>query len=60
MRSPLEKPHRKAMKVPKAIKTLLPKPFSGKESKFKRMKEWFPLLEVYFEAQVIALDSEKI
>jgi hypothetical protein len=34
--------------------------FSRKESKFKRMKEWFLLLEVYFEAQAITLDSEKV
>jgi len=49
VRSPLEKPHQEATKVPKAIKTFMQEPFSGKESKFKRMKEWFPLLEAYFE-----------
>jgi len=60
VRSPSEKPHRKATKVPEAIKTLMPESFSRKESKFKRVREWFPLLEVYFEAQAIALDSEKV
>jgi hypothetical protein len=46
--------------VPKAIKTFTSEFFLGKEGKFKRMREWFLLLEVYFEVQTITLDCEKI
>ncbi len=49
VRSLSEKPHREATEVPKAIKTM-PEPFLRKEGKFKRVREWFPLLEAYFEA----------
>lgn len=60
VRSMPEKPCRETTKAPKAIKTLLSEPFSGKEGKFKRVREWFLLLEVYFKAQAITLDSEKV
>jgi hypothetical protein len=36
------------------------KPFLGKENKFKKVRRWFPLLEAYFEAKAITLDSEKV
>ncbi len=59
-KSPLEKLRQKATETPKAIKTLMSKPFSGKENKFKKVRKCFLLLEVYFEAQAITLDSEKV
>ncbi len=60
IKSPSKKPHWEATKAPKAIKAFMSKPFLGKERKFKRMREWLPLLKVYFEAQAIALDGEKV
>jgi hypothetical protein len=60
VRSMPEKPCREAMEAPKAIKTFMLEFFSRKEGKFKRVREWFLLLEVYFEAQVITLDSENV
>jgi hypothetical protein len=49
IRSLLEKLHPKTMETPKAIKTLMLDPFLRKEGKFKKVKEWFPLLETYFK-----------
>jgi hypothetical protein len=59
IRSLLEKPHLEAMDTPKAIKTFMLDPFLGKESKLKKVREWFPLLETYFKTQTITLDNEK-
>jgi hypothetical protein len=56
----LEKPCRETTKAPKAIKNFMSEPFLGKEGKFKRVREWFLLLEVYFEVQTITLDCEKV
>jgi hypothetical protein len=38
VKSPLETPYWKVTKVPKAIKTFMLEPFSGKEGKFKKVK----------------------
>jgi hypothetical protein len=43
VRSLPKKPCREATEAPKAIKTLMLEPFSGKEGKFKRVREWFLL-----------------
>jgi hypothetical protein len=47
VRSPPKKPCWEAMETPKAMKTITSNPFWGKDGKFKRVKEWFPLLEAY-------------
>jgi hypothetical protein len=47
VRSLPKKPHWEAMETPKAMKTIKSNPFWGKDGKFKRIKEWFPLLEAY-------------
>jgi hypothetical protein len=49
-----------AMETPKAIKSLMPNHFSRKEGKFKKVREWFPLLEANFETHAITLDNEKM
>jgi hypothetical protein len=48
------------MEKPKAIKTIMLDPFSQRESKFKKVMEWFPLLEAYFNTEAITLNSKKM
>jgi hypothetical protein len=56
----LEIPRPEALETPKAIETFMLNPFSKKESKFKKVREWFPLLKAYFKTQAITLNNEKV
>jgi hypothetical protein len=53
VRSPLKNSCWEAMETPKVVKTIILDPFSGREGKFKRVMEFFPLLEAYFQTQAI-------
>jgi len=43
----------------KAMKTQIPDPFKGKDTNAKRVRQWAPQVEAYFESQVINMDVDQ-